>query len=849
MINLNSKRFRNFSPPAIFAAILFVLMFVSMSGAQNKNAANNSNQSNANTAPAAKAVESPTPIPFSEIVQQAQSASASLAKITAGASSNQTVEIVEVNLPELTDKINAELEETARISEGRPSLESLKTFESEWKTLTKKLPDWKTDLTARAKILEEDLAQVKAFQEKWTITLNELNQSSETPPEITTRINKIISDSAETRRLIEAEQAKVIALQNSVAEQQNRSDDALATILQTRQSLIGNLLVQDSPAIWQTNFWTQAGQNAAGKASDSFAAQTAALNDFARRNFDKFIIHFLIFALFAGILFFLRRRADPWTKKEPGLKKAAIIFRFPISTALILAILFSSRIYPQTPQILGAIFGAIALLPTVIILRKLVERPVYPVLYSLVVFYLIDQLRTVAEPVPLYSRLILLAEMLGGFLFFLWLFFARLSKNETEEIVHGKIFRTIKYAALIALPIFAVSFLANVLGYVALARLAGGAVLRSAYAAVIIYAAVRIIDGLIIFALRFRPLNLLKMVRDQRALIQSRLRKFLRFLAMLAWVLITLELLSLREPLFEWGQEVLNATLTLGSLNISAKNVLYFAATVWAAFLLSRFINFVLQEDVYPRLSLERGIPYAISTVLRYVILLLGFFFAVAAAGFDLTRFTILAGAFGVGIGFGLQNIINNFVSGIILLFERPVKVGDSIKVADATGTVRRIGIRASLVQTWDNAEIIVPNSKLISESVTNWTFSSLQRGIEIPIGVAYGTDPKLVIELLQTVAAKHPLVAENPPPQVLFTEFGADSLNFKVRAWTAHGDQSTQIRSDLAVSVNEALAEKGIIIPNTQRDLHIESVSSDAAKALSENFAKGNSKNEENQE
>ena len=840
-MKISRKHFGEFSLPALVAAVLVALVLISTISAQNQNATANSNQAAANSAPGIGVAESPTPIPFSEIVQQAEIASAALAKIAAGASSDPTVENVEKNLPGLTGDINDKFGETARISEGRPSLESLKTFESQWETLKKNLSEWQSDLTARAKTLENDLSQTKTIEEKWTKTLAELTESAETPPEITARIENIINDSAAARRQIEIAQARVVALQSRVAEQQKISTDALEKIRQTRQSLVGNLLVQDSPAIWQTNFWTGVEQNAAAGAGDSFAAQTSALGVFARRNFDKLIIHFLVFALFAGILFFLRRRARPWTEKEPGLTNAAIIFRFPISTALILAILFSSRIYPQTPQILGAIFGAIALLPTVIILRKLVERPIYPVLYSLVVFYFVDQLRTIVEPVAAYSRLLLLAEMLGGFLFFLWLYFARLSKNKTEEIIHEKIFRTIRYAALVALPIFTVSSLANVFGYVALARLSGSAALRSAYAAVILYAAVRIIDGLIIFALRFRPLNLLKMVRDKRALIQSRLRKFLRFLAFVAWLLITLELLSLREPLFEWVRRVLNASLTLGSLNISLGNVLAFIATVWAAFLLSRFVNFVLEEDIYPRFSLERGIPYAISTMLRYVILLLGFFFAVAAAEFDLTKFTILAGAFGVGIGFGLQNIINNFVSGIILLFERPVKVGDSVKIADATGIVRRIGIRASLVQTWDDAEIIVPNSKLISESVTNWTFSSQQRGIEIPVGVAYGTAPKFVIELLKNAVAKHPLVAETPSPQVLFTEFGADSLNFKVRAWTAHGNQSVSIRSDLAVAINETLAANKIIIPNTQRDLHIESVSSDAAKAIGESFAENN--------
>ncbi len=820
------------------AVILLLPVFGIAVKAQEKAAAN-SNKANADIAPAATVT--PTPIPFSEIVTQAESASASLKELASGISADTTAEIVERDLPALKSEIDAKLEETARIIEGRPSLERLKSFETAWKTQTKNLPEWKNDLTSRAKKLEGDLKQINTIEEKWKKTLDELKTEVETPREVTVRIEEIIASAAQIRTQIEAEQSRIVALQSKVAEQQKQVADALESIKQKRESLVGKLLVQDSPAIWNSDFWTRARNDAASSANDSFAAQVKALTDFAGRNLDKILIHFFIFALFAGVLIFLRRRARPWTEKEPELKNAAIIFQLPVATALILAILVSSWIYPQTPQMLGAIFGAIALIPTIIILRKLVERPLYPLLYSLVVFYFIDQIRTIAEPIPVYSRLLLLAEMLGGFLFFLWLFLARLSKNETEEIIHGKIFRTIKIAALVALPIFVVSFLTNAFGYVSLSRLLGNAVLRSAYAAVILYAAVRIIDGLIIFALRFRPLSLLGMVQHNRALIQSRLRKFVRFLAFVAWIILTLELLSLREPIFEWVKGILTASLTLGSLNISLGNILLFIATVWAAFLLARFINFVLEEDVYPRFSLERGIPYAISTMLRYIILLLGFLFAVAAVGFDLTKFTILAGAFGVGIGFGLQNIINNFVSGIILLFERPVKVGDSVQINDATGIVRRIGIRASLVQTWDDAEIIVPNSKLISESVTNWTFSSLQRGIEIPIGVDYGTDPRFIIELLEKAVAKHPLVAETPPPKVLFVEFGADSLNFKVRAWTQHGDQAVSIRSDLAVAVNEALAENNIIIPNTQRDLHIQSLSSDVAETLGSKSAKGN--------
>lgn len=810
----NSK-FRKVQPRNIktiyFTAALVVACLFPAVQAQNT-AAPPTNQAAANVSPpaAVSPAASPTPIPFSDVIAQADSASSTLKEIAAGASADSTADVVERDLPALTDEINARLEETAQVVQGATSLDKLRSFEADWRTLTKNLPQWKIDLTDRARKFESDLKRLDDLSAKWQKTLDGL-KNTETPPEVLARIEEIIQNAAGTRRAIEMQQARIVALQNKVAEQQKRVDDALSSIKQTREVLVGQLLVRDSPPIWSSDLWTRT--DVSQGIRDSLATQFNGLNAFAARNTDKLIIHFLVFVLFAAILIFLRRRARPQVEAEPDLKQAAVIFYLPIPTALVLAILFSSRIYPQTPQILGAIFGAIALVPTVVILKKLIDRSLYPVLYSLVVFYFADQLRVIADAVPTVSRPLFLAEMLGGFLFFLWLYRTRLSETETEDTHRGRVFRTIKIAALVVLPFFAVSFLANAFGYVNLARLVGNAVLRSAYIAVILYAAVRIVDGLTVFALRFRPLNLLKMARDYAPTIQNRARKFVRWIAFALWLFVTLEFLTLWEAVFGEVEAILTAKLNLGSLNISASDVLVFFAVVWAAFLLSRFVRFALEEDVYPRLPLAHGIPYAISTILNYVILLAGFFFAVGAAGFDLTKFTILVGAFGVGIGFGLQNIVNNFVSGLILLFERPVKIGDQIKIGDATGTVQRIGIRASLVKQWDNSEIIVPNSKLISENVQNWTFSARQRGIEIPVSIAYGADSHLVIELLKKVAAANPLVAEKPAPQVLLTELGAASLNFKLRAWTKHFDKASQISSELAVAVNQTLAENDIAI------------------------------------
>jgi small-conductance mechanosensitive channel len=217
-----------------------------------------------------------------------------------------------------------------------------------------------------------------------------------------------------------------------------------------------------------------------------------------------------------------------------------------------------------------------------------------------------------------------------------------------------------------------------------------------------------------------------------------------------------------------------------------------------------------------------RGLPYAISSLLHYLILFLGFTVAIGAFGLDLNRLTVLTGAFGVGVGFGLQTIVNNFVSGVILLVERPIQVGDAIQMTDLDGEVRRIGIRSTTVHTWRGAEVIVPNATLISGNLVNWTLSDRTRRLELPIGVAYGTDPDRVIALLVETASTVAGVLAKPAPIALFLGFGDSSLNFELRAWTDHFEEWGAIRSNMAVAVNNRLKAEGIEIPFPQRDVNL---------------------------
>jgi small-conductance mechanosensitive channel len=322
-----------------------------------------------------------------------------------------------------------------------------------------------------------------------------------------------------------------------------------------------------------------------------------------------------------------------------------------------------------------------------------------------------------------------------------------------------------------------------------------------------------------------RPLRLLGMARRHSWLIRRRTLSVVRIGAVVWWASEVLERFEIADEVWGGIEAMLTADIRIGEASLSVGDLVAFGVTIWATFQLSRFLRFLLQEDVYTRVPLRKGMPYAVSTLAHYTVLTLGFVVAILVLGIDLNRFALLAGAFGVGIGFGLQNIVNNFVSGLILLTERPVEVGDTISMGEVFGEVRRIGIRSSTVSTWQGAEVIVPNAELVSEQVINWTHSNRRRRLEIPVGVAYGSDPKRVMAVLLEVMEANPGILPDPEPYVLFTGFGDSSLNFEGRAWTDEFDLFQRVRSELCVGFEEALRQAGIQIPFPQRDLHIRSL------------------------
>ncbi len=241
----------------------------------------------------------------------------------------------------------------------------------------------------------------------------------------------------------------------------------------------------------------------------------------------------------------------------------------------------------------------------------------------------------------------------------------------------------------------------------------------------------------------------------------------------------------------------------------------------------SGMVRRFLEHRVLVRTSLNAGQQYAFAQIAAYLVFLFGLMIGLQWAGVNMSSLVILGGALGIGIGFGLQNIANNFVSGIVLLMERPIQVGDRVEVGETNGDVVRIAARSTWIRTNDNVVMIIPNSEFINNRVTNWTANDRQVRFSVPLGVSYKSDPEVVRDVLMEVADKHPDVLTIPEPEVVFTGFGDSSLNFVLHVWTITRVQYPRIlASEIYFMLFKSFKEHGIEIPFPQRDLHVKSVS-----------------------
>ena len=730
------------------------------------------------------------------------------------------IELISGLLAEHANEVDSLFQTYSNLPAFDLSVRDLNNIERVWSRLYLQGVKWDKMLVDRLEQLEEVEVWLDDERSAWRRIAEEASELDYSL--FATRVSRLFSQMDDIDALVKSRLTVIVGLSDILDNQlllAEQIGEGLALRLNRAQS---RLFERDSPWIFSALF----GEGSYDLSSDLLRAtdrDSQAMRAYFLTYPDRFVKYGISLLLLLIVGFLIQRRSYRWDPDHPALHGLIHVVKRPISVSVLLSVILASLLFQNAPLVMTDIVQVVALIPLIRILPEMMpkssRRPFYVFMGLLLLHFTSDFFR-VGSPV---ERMVVLTSTTGAALMIGYFLYGRDSLVRTEMNNWWRIVTALLHIGLIALI---VSIVANLVGYSSLSKMLSDNILTSVYSGFGVFAAVQILEGswsLLLSSIFARKLH---SVRLHNAVFYRRGVFLIRLFLILWWFDRLLNRFGVSYVLTDWIAFVNSTEFDFGALTIDLGNIVTFFVTMWIAVLISRMVRFFLQNDVYPRLSLGRGMSSAMSTLTNYSILAVGFVMAFSAAGMDFENIALLAGAFGIGIGFGLQSIVNNFLSGLILIFERPIQVGDTIEFQGANGPqlgkVKRIGIRASIVRSLDGAEIIIPNANLVSNDVTNWTKSDQLRRVEVKVGVAYGSDPDEVLALLLRVAENHPEILKRPEPVALFMEFGDSSLNFSLRGWTPDFDNYLVLRSQLTVEVFRALKKAEITIPFPQQDVHI---------------------------
>jgi small-conductance mechanosensitive channel len=745
-----------------------------------------------------KPIVTPAAIPGARIAEGIETCRARLSDIEVLLGRDPRTEAVQAGLPDAQQAL-AELSKQSwsAITSQSPSA-FLLDVEDQWDSWKDRLQTWQRTLADLVAELDTALTELGNLRHRWEETRDSA-AAQQLPPQLTDRIESTLVAIQETVGKAGARREELLALQGKVAETQTWVDAEISAIEKQRADQRKQLLELQSPPLWKA-FTEPSAPSVGAQATQAWRESARSIAQFVRDSGAYLAVYGVRLLVILATLLWLRARVP--LGRDDVTAAPMRIFSRPLSAAFLLALLPIQFVAARPPVEVRRLVALLAAVPILRLLPGTLFGRRRLVMLALTAAYILTQIVDMTAGFTLLERLVLLAEALLGMLVL------------HQIITIERRSRTPAIAAGIGLPLLVIALGANIWGSVAMARVLTHGTIFSAYLAVIFAAVALVIDGILVAVQRAGVADSVRIVQNNGVWVRQQLVWALRVALTVWWVSLTLDLFQLRDSVLTAVTTFLTTRWAIGSVALTVGGILRFGVTLWVAILLSRAVGFVLAEEVLPRLTLRPGVPDAIATGVRYTVVVGGFFLAVAAAGVDFGQVALLAGALSVGLGFGLQNVVNNFVSGLILLFERPIKLGDVVEIGPTIGNVRRIGIRSSTIHTSDGADVIVPNGDLISQRLVNWTYTDRRRRIDLPVSVTAPADPSAVTDLLVRVAAAHPAVLAAPAPAALMTAFAESKLDFSLRFWTERFEVSSRVRSEVAVAVRAALQEAGFLGP-----------------------------------
>jgi len=735
---------------------------------------------------------------------------------------DEEIEEMEVNNDLLMALLDSLFAIDRSIDLSTKSIRYLNNKLASWKKSTNVLEQEKSSLAGVVQNLDETKYDLGEDIRVWINTRTALEQEES---EITTiqRIDKLIFQMDSVKGLVHQKSYMILTLLNRTTEKSVILGDYINEADKTLLNKSSEIFDYNQPSLFSIQLSDEDTWRLKGPMMAFYRMEIRELGMYLTRSIPNIVFQLILLILLVIAFKYIKQWILQAKINENSFHQQMLvrILSRSISAALILGLFASAVIFSNRPELFKDILKILVTIPLIIIGTTVLNRKFHIYLYLFGIAFFLQTVVIIFPPNHiLYSAILVTIALIE------MLLLGNLAAYFHKHSLSRKFLNKLVIVLLVIHFGFAFAGLIGVLtGAVILAEISLRIPISNVFIGLLVITTAIILNGLIEAGIEspyFRKLNIFRRYGNY---LEERAIKIINFGAITLWLYFMLKIINIERPIVNGLTSFFTDKIQIGSASFSLGSIVLFFLIIWLSIIISKMIRIILEQDILDKFSLAKGVPHTIAVMVRYSLITIGVLLAVTAVGMPLDRLTILFGAFGVGIGFGLQNIFNNLVSGLILLFERPIQIGDTIEVGQLMGHVKSIGIRASNIRTFEGAEVIVPNGQLISNEVVNWTLSDQQRRIEVIAGVAYGSDPHKVRELLLKALEEHPEVIKDPSPNVFFNDLGENSLDFRLLFWTSNFDDWIRIRSDVLFKVYDVLKEAGIEIPFPQMDLHLRSV------------------------
>ncbi|MDR7191920.1 mechanosensitive ion channel family protein [Luteimonas terrae] len=686
-----------------------------------------------------------------------------------------------------------------------PRLESLSRH---WTFQARRLAQWQADLRQTTTHQAGDAAGLAARRQAWETTAA---AGQELPTALRQRVDEVVRELAQAEAALSDPLARLIAL--------GRRGNAVDASIQSAQRRVADAVAAydvrltriDAPPLWRLDAASVTPTADTGDVIRSgLEIESRFATEYAQGDAISGLraLQTLLVCSLPLLLWLAWRSRAPIRAGQVSRTEAAVLSR-PLSCWLLLVVIGVFAFQPDAPMLTHQLALLAAVVPVLRLLPASRRRLLGMAPYVASALFLLLRLGFVFLSSAAAYRLYILALTLLGLAAAGWLLWR--ARRHDHAAHTGRLGQALRVAVHVGAMLLAVALVANALGNVSLAETLTGGVIDSLYFALLLAAGLTVVATWIQLLLKRPGVSRFRLARDHAGPAVQMLLNLMAVAAVAGWIVYALDRFRVLAPVHASLSALLGYSWALGDLRLSLGHVLLFVLTVVIAFWLAKTVRLVLDGEVLSRMSLPHGVANSVASLSYYAVLILGLVGALSAAGFKASQLTFVLGALGVGVGLGLQNVVNNFVSGLVLIFERPFQPGDVVEVGGTTGRVVDIGMRATRVSTFDGANVVVPNGQLISQQLVNWTLRDRSRRLEVRVGVAYGSAPAEVEAVLAKVAAATPGVATTPAPVVLFDGLGSVAMEFVVRAWTHEYEDAGAIRSALVARLYDALLARGI--------------------------------------